>query len=693
MRKGRTILKIFGYASLVLAAVCILTAVLLLEPAVRLNGWPELDPNRLVDAGRTVTVRSADGTEPDEPIYAANKIYVRLQELPEHTPQAFIAIEDKRFYKHKGIDYIRVAGAALKNIKSRSFKEGASTISQQLIKNTHLTGEKTIKRKISEMRLARALEREYEKDEILEIYLNILYFGDNVYGIGSAARTFFGKSAADLTVRESAMLAGLINNPSRYNPVRRYEACLNRSDLVLRAMKDNGYLSENEYSAAVNDKPPVTGSRSPGDTYASAALDEAAGILGCDKTELFRKNYTLETYCDDALTARLQEILSEAAGRAGCRSGRIIVTENDTGRITGAAGYGPAAGRRQPGSVIKPILCYAPALEKRLICPVTPLLDEKTNFGGYAPSNYRDTYYGWISAADALKYSLNVPAVKLLEMAGIPYAKRFASGTGITFDSRDDSLSLAVGGMTYGVTLEQAAGAYQCFAGGGRYIRPHRIARILTPDGRTVYEEKRTPAKVVGEDTAYLITDMLRACARDGTAKKLKGLSNVAAKTGTVGSEAGNTDAYCIAYSPKYTVAVWLGGDTMANSVSGGNHPTAAAREVFDVLNDRTMFSVPSGVVALDIDVRELRQNRKVLLAGPDVAPRYRKSALFAADNMPRAYSTPQIPFWDYDDLLNFDIDNFDIFEGFVDETGGVGNTRLFGARPVEGRSRYRIFG
>ena len=693
MRKSHTVIKIFMYVSLALLLTTVFAAILILEPAIKLRGWAELDPNRLVNFERTVVIKNSDGTEYDEPIYAANKIYVKTDSLNAYTADAFISIEDKRFYKHNGIDYIRVAGAALKNIKSRAFKEGASTISQQLIKNTHLTGEKTIKRKLSEMRLARALERKYSKEEILEIYLNILYFGNNVYGIGSAARTYFGKSASELTLKESAMLAGLINNPSRYNPCRHPEECLQRAGLVLDTMLKNGFIDERQFEQARSENPVILNNRTSGDSYPNGTLAEAARLLGCDSSELFRKNYTIETYCDAKLNAAVDKILSEAVSGVQCGSARAIVIENDSGRIISAAGYGNAAGRRQPGSVIKPILCYAPALEKHIISPVTPVLDEKTDFGGYSPSNYKDKYYGWISAADALKYSLNVPAVKLLDMNGIAYSKRIAGAAGCTFDKNDDSLAIALGGMTYGLTLEQAAGTYQCFANGGHFIRPRYVRSIISPDGKTVYADRTAGNTAVGKDTAYLITDMLRACAKDGTAKKLKSLQNVAAKTGTVGSDNGNTDAYCIAYSPMYTVAVWLGGESMPNTVSGGGVPALTARDIFYKLGDTTSFSVPDGVIALDIDLRELEDNHKVLLAGPDVPPRYKKSALFAADNTPRAYSTPQSPFWDYDDLLNFDIDNFDIFEGFIDETFRVGNTRLLGAGAVKRRARNGIFG
>lgn len=666
MLKSHKISKIILLTVAVILLAGALFCVLLLEPAIPIG--QALDTDKLVNIERTVTILDDEGLPIGDRMYANNKRYVSLSELPEYTKNAFIAIEDKRFYKHKGIDWKRVAGAAVQNIKNRSFREGASTITQQLIKNTHLSNEKTIHRKITEMRIARDLERKYTKDEILEIYLNILYFGNSMYGIGSASHVLFDKKPQELTVKESAILAGIINNPYRYSPYNHPDATLQRGNLVLKQMVDNGFISQEDYQAALSETVDFERRNLVQDQYVNAVIRQAAERIGIPKEELFKRQYTIATYTKQTWQNEIETLpllnSGEAEGR-GVRQYRVLVTDNQTGAVLASTGYGRndiSALRRQPGSTLKPVLCYAPALENDTVYPITPILDEKTTFGDYAPSNYKDVYYGWVTLKDALKYSLNIPAVKMLEANTVAYAKSFAQNVGIDFDERDNSLALAVGGMTYGVTLEQIAGSFQTFGGGGKFKKPTYIRYIADRDGKLLYRDDRTDTQAMRPSTAFLITDMLQECAKTGTAKLLSGFDNVAAKTGTVGTAEGNSDAYCVAYTPQYTIAVWCGGE-MDNGIAGGTYPTRIVKEILTLLDDRQTFACPPDVTKLEIDVDALNNEQRVLLAGPDIPLRKRQAVYFAVDHRPQRYSTVQNPFWDYEEFFDSLFDNYQIEE------------------------------
>ena len=273
-----------------LLVVCGTAFFLLTEPAVKIGGWATLDTAKLERIHQTVTIKGLDGNIVADGIYSHNRIYTPLSEIPEHTKNAFICIEDKRFYRHHGVDYVRMMGALKNNVRSASFKEGASTITQQLIKNTHLSNKKTFSRKFQEIRIAKELERNYSKDRILEAYLNIIYFGNNVYGIGQAARTYFDKDVANLDVAESALLAGIINNPTRFNPLLKKENAIKRRNVVIDRMADIGKIEktdvEREKAKDIIISPMH---QNPYSVYIENVLTEAARVLDCLAEELFEK--------------------------------------------------------------------------------------------------------------------------------------------------------------------------------------------------------------------------------------------------------------------------------------------------------------------------------------------------------------------------------------------------------------------
>lgn len=637
------------------------------NPNVKISGWEDLDTAKLERIHKTATIIDNDGNVIADGVYSKNKIYTPLEEIPKCTQDAFISIEDKRFYEHSGVDYLRMLGAAKNNIISRSFQEGASTITQQLIKNTHLSGEKTFSRKFQEIRIAKQLEKEYSKDEILEAYLNILYFGNNIYGIGQAAKSYFNKKVSQLSVAESALLAGIINNPSRYNPLTHPNSALKRRNIVLNSMAKNNKLSAAESNKAKQEQLNVSHLYFDAySTYISSVINEAATNMDCLPDELLEKNPTITVCANckiiDAVFSSMSDILLNTNYKI-----RILILDNVTSDVICDLSncYDCNTALRQPGSAIKPFIAYAPALEKKLVYPSSIICDEKTDFNGYSPKNFDDKYYGNVTVADSLAKSLNIPAVKLTDMCGIGYAKSTASRFGITFSNKDNGLAIALGGLNDGITLNSLADAYKALANYGVYSKSKYVSAIHA-DGKSIYKNNTEKTQAIGKDTSFLITKMLKDCAQHGTAKKLNSFSNVAAKTGTVERGNKNSDAYCIAYTPRYTVAVWYGNDNDNVHIYGGKEPTKAAAKILSVLNDNSDFPVPDNVKEMEIDSRKLYKEGTVQLAAPTLPKRYCIKTYFSENNLPKTFSYDNRDFmFEFDFPL--DIDNFEIFDSILE--------------------------
>lgn len=648
MKKATKIALISVIGIITVIAIAVGAFFIIIEPDVKLFKTSDLKLEQLTSYSRTVTVLDVNGDPVDESMYDNNKLYVRIDDLRPHTVNAFIAIEDKRFFKHNGIDYKRLASAFVYNIKSGSFKEGASTITQQLIKNTHLTNEKTIKRKIVEMRLARKLERIYSKDQILESYFNILYFGSGIRGLGTASRVMFGRSASELTLAQSAALASIINNPSGYNPYSNYDNLIKRKNLVLRQMLKQGYISKSDYTAAVAEK--LTFDNEKQNQFVSALLKNASAELKCSEKELFLKNYTLKTSYDPKITDIARNSIKQIVGDFYIR---ILVLDNSSGGIvcdeTNANGY--INPKRSPASTIKPFIAYAPALENGLN-PMSQILDAPAVFGDYSPQNYRNVYRGYQSLTDSLKYSSNIAAVKLVREVGIDKAKSVARSCGLPFEKNDNSLSVALGGMEKGVTLLDLANAYRTLANGGVYSEvSYFTGAYSNHSGAKSILRRDTPTVcAVSDDTAYLLTDMLTECARTGTAKKLKYSGIIAAKTGTNGDGNGNRDCYCIAYTPINTIAVWFGAknELIPNDITGATC-CGIVKQLCDskCIKTDVAFEMPSTVAYYEIDLTELNDNHNVFLADPLLPKRYRRRALFSKRHLPIRKSIDIIDYYD----------------------------------------------
>ena len=586
----------------------------------------------------------------NKPIKEDNEIsnaYAEIETLNDYTKNAFISIEDKTFYSHSGVNYKRIAKATLNNLKSRSFKEGASTITQQLVKNTQLSSEKTLTRKIKEVALAKKIENKYDKDEILELYLNVIYFGNNCYGIESASNYYFSKEAKNLTLEESALLAGMIKSPAKYSPIKNKDNALTRRNLVLSEMEKDQVISSSEYQLAQSKPLELTLNKEKTNklnSYSQASLDEAEEILGIPARQIAINGYKIYTYQNEEKQLALenafngQSIDSDYAG---------IVIDNSEGKVTayiGESNFKVLEAKRQPGSCIKPILVYGPALNEDLIYPCSQILDEKVTVGDYTPKNVGNVYRGYVSARESLSKSINIPSIKVLSYVGIDKAKAYAESMGIEFDSQDDSYTLALGGMTYGSNILSLAGAYSTFANDGNYTKPSFVSYITDKNNKIVYVNKLSQVKVYREDSAYLLTDMLKTCAQSGTARKLVDLPiEIASKTGTVGKSGSkeNLDAWNISYTKEQTCGVWLGNlDNTPISYAGGNQPTVLVHDYFSQIKDSSHFARPSTIVEKSIDSTELNENHRVMLSSIYMPERYTQSEIFSVFNLPSDVSS-----------------------------------------------------
>jgi len=541
---------------------------------------------------------------------------VNINSLPNHVPSAFIAVEDKNFYKHNGLSFGRIGKSALRNIKDGSAKEGASTISQQLIKNTHLSHEKTLKRKIREASLAHKLERSYKKDEILEMYLSVIYFGNGMYGLESASKFYFGKDANALSIKEAAALAATLKSPAGYCPINKSARHEKRTNLVLQLMKEQGHISSEEYEIAKQESLQLVAKRvlPVSKAYLDATLHHAARALNVSQTCFATLGYRVYTYYDSDVQRSVINAATHdnyrIANVSGERSTCVVMASSIDGEISAYYTSNPTmiGSRRNFASALKPITVYTPAIETGVVSPASHINDEPYIAGEFHPKNHDGIHRGAVSVRDSIKHSHNIPAVKVLEYTGIDRASRIANQMGLSLEN--ENLSLALGNTTKGVSFEEMISAYSVLANGGRKTEASFIRRIESRDGRTVWEHPKSKLNVIGHDTAFIMTDMLRGVTVDGTARKLGGLGKeVAAKTGTAerGGSSTNTDVVCIAYTPSCVVMSWQGNTSMQpehdlpKGTGGGGITSFIIRDVLkaskDLQNDgRSSFVMPSSV-------------------------------------------------------------------------------------------------
>lgn len=568
-------------------------------------------------------------SEGKELFTSQSKKTVEIKKIPDHVKNAFISVEDKRFYKHNGIDAKAMLRAFLKNIKSFSFKEGGSTISQQLIKNTHLTNNKTLKRKLIEFKLTKQLEKKYSKDKILEMYLNSIYFGSNTYGIENASQLYFGKNTIDLTVSESALLAGIIKGPSAYSPLKNLEKSIKRRDLILKLMLDQNLIIKTQYESAKNEKIILkTNEKSNfNDYYIKKAQEEFDEIIKNSPYKI--KNCKIYTN----LQTKMQENLYKNAEHNLNYTGVVIDKNSNI-----CAYYSNTFDdKRQAGSSIKPIAVYAPAIEENIVSECTPILDEKTTFNGYSPKNYGDKYKGYISVNESLACSSNVCAVKLLNYLTPKKSIEYMKKMNFNVNNDDANLSLALGSTKNGQTLLEIVNSYNVFINNGQYKKAKFIDKIYIND-KIFYENNQNKVKIFSEDTCQMINLMCENTVKTGTAKKLNTLNMpLASKTGTVGTNNGNTDAYSISYTPNYTLGIKISGEI--GNITGGGLPTQKAYEFWSENQSTCQFNYDK-LSKQKIDLISYKNENKLILAD-DISPeRYYFYGYFRKNQVPKERST-----------------------------------------------------
>lgn len=654
----------FRGLKILLLAVTAAAVLFLLCGAVKTLGmdrWVDFDVYRITGCDRTSIIYDGQSDVVTRLHGVQDRTWVSISELQPSTVYAFISAEDARFFEHEGVDVIRIAGAVVADIKAGSYVQGASTISQQLIKLSHLTSEKTISRKAEEAALAYEMERQYSKEDILEMYLNYVYFGGGYYGIEAAAEGYFGVHASDLTLDQSAMLAGILKSPSGYAPHINYAASINRRNNILRLMRDYGYITDDEKKQASARRPTILHDKREeySGYYTDAVTKSAAALMGITVDELIRGGYSIYSAMDSDIQHYCEEMFKNGElFPAEDSEAAIVVLEPSTGMVvamvggrsyTGGISFNRATDiRRQPGSVIKPVIAYAPAFEYLNYTAADMILDEETTFADYTPSNYGNKYYGWVTVREAVTKSLNVPAVKTLSAVGVYRAKDFAKRCGIEFDDKDDSLALALGGFTYGVSPLQIAGAYSCFASGGIYNTPTLIKKITDRNGLTVYEYRQDSRRVMSEANAYILTSMLKSVVTEGTGHRLNTLDiPIAGKTGTVGLANGNRDAWMAGYTPEYTAVVWQGYDSdrlglLPSSATGGTYPALMLYELFNHIypDGRSGdFEKPESVKQYSIDAKTLKKQHKVVLANAMTPQSSRVTEYFTEETAPEDVS------------------------------------------------------
>ncbi len=612
----------------------------------------KFDPEMFVSVKGGFGVFDVNGKALPESVPIKSSRKTPLKTLPSYVKNAFIAVEDKRFYRHKGVDPIRILGAIKNNILSGRFKEGASTITQQLVKNVYLSGKKNFSRKINEIRLALEVEKHYSKEEILEIYLNTIYFGNNAYGIQSAAQTYFDKNAENLTLSEAAVLAGMIKAPTSYSPGNNLEKCLKRRNIVLSLMKEQNFISRKEYRKATKetiDLSLINRNKSFYKRYMHGAVQEACEILKISEKRLGESNFKIYTYYEEEAQSILEQSAENADVKTICgnpaqRCG--IIVDNATFGICAFSGYGQSnfyTMKRNIGSCAKPLAVYAPALNEKLITPATVFSDVRRSYGSYSPRNYGGKYYGMVTVREALARSLNSVAVLLMNELTPSLSRKYLAGFGIETDKNDANLSLALGSLTYGTGFIGLTEAYASLANRGKHSKAVFVRSITDENGRELYRHKPVYNSAIDEDSAFLTTDMLTSAVEYGTAKALNGLKfAVAAKTGTVGHPDSdrNTDALIVSYTKNHTVTVWLGGngdDLLPSSVTGGSSPATIAREILENLYKNKSkpqdFTPPQSVKRMKVAKNSLAEGRELLLANEneDYIEEY-----FSLKNLPR---------------------------------------------------------
>jgi len=511
---------------------------------------------------------------------------IGLAGVPNYVPLAFLAAEDKRFYQHGAIDLYGIVRAAWVNHRAGRTLQGGSTLSQQLAKGLFLTPDRTVRRKLQEMLMAYRLERVLTKDEVLELYLNRVFFGANTFGVDGASRTYFGKSASQLTLSEAALLASLPKAPSRLALTRDMGAALARSRLVLGNMRKEGWITAEQERRALEDTPRLSplAVAAEGDygwvlDYATA---EAVRIAGQNAPDLVVR-LTIDPRLQHVGAETVRQAIQVGGENAGAGQAALLSLSADGAvrAMVGGTDYVESPfnravqARRQPGSTFKPFV-YAAALEKGVL-PSDIRVDGPVRFGDWRPENYAGGYRGPMTVQDALVNSINTIAVKLAREAGGPAIGDLARRFGITSLPSNPDLSVALG--AYEVNLMQLTSGFQVFQQGGVRLEPYVIESIATQDGQPIFAHTTpaVPPSVYDISKASMMVKMMKKVVEVGTARRAAFGWPAAGKTGTSQNW---RDAWFVGFTPDYVTGVWVGNDDdrPMNKVVGGDIPASIWR-------------------------------------------------------------------------------------------------------------------
>lgn len=539
---------------------------------------------------------------------AENRRPVKIEQVPKDLQNAFVAVEDNRFYEHSGVDPRGIMRALYANIRGRGVSEGGSTITQQLAKNAYLTQDRTVTRKIQEVFLALQLERQYTKQEILEMYLNQIYFGQGAYGVQAAAQTYFGKDVDKLTLNECAMLAGIPKSPNYYSPANNMQAAQARKAVVLDQMAKYGYIANSQAQKTKQEQltlvKPVAKEK---DNTAAYFIDYVTQTLidkyGADAVykEGLKIYTTLDMDMQKAAEAAVKKLPTYRTDGNGVQQPQaaIVAIDPHNGYIKAMVGgrgtdqFNRATmAVRQPGSAFKPFV-FAAALEEHFT-PNTVINDAPIDIGGWRPQNDSGSFSGKVTMREVAQHSINVPTVKIAQKIGIDKPIYYAQAMGIsTFvldgAQNDKQLATALGGMTKGVTPLEITSAYGTFANKGVHVEPVVIVKVLDRNGKVLEQSEPKQNSVISANSAAELTDMLQTVIKNGTGRKADIGRPAAGKTGTTSNY---HDAWFVGYTPDLVAGVWMGNDdnTPMRGVMGGQLPA----EIWKAFMQKALAQTPA---------------------------------------------------------------------------------------------------
>jgi penicillin-binding protein 1A len=540
------------------------------------SSWviPDRPPNIKIQSvdGSVLANRGATGGEA-----------LALEEMSPYLPEAVVAIEDRRFYSHFGVDPLGLARAFVNNLLGKSV-QGGSTITQQLAKNLFLSPERTLERKVQEVLLSFWLEHEFTKDQILAMYLNRMYFGSNTYGVEAASRRYFNKSARDINLGEAATIAGLLKAPSRLSPARDPEAAETRAQVVLGTMREEGFITDSDLKKAMSQPPAKAKSMLSGAQQYAAdmVMDEVKRLIGEPKKDVVVQT-TIDERLETAADKALNDILKKEGGKVNATQAALISVDA-TGAIRALVGGRDYAesqfdraikAKRQPGSAFKPFV-YAAAMEAGLR-PDTVFNDGPVKIGNWTPENYEKEYKGPVPLSYALAHSLNTVAAQLVVQVGVDKVISMAHRLGVDSDLQPNA-SIALG--TSEVSLVELTSSYAAFMNGGYKATPHIVTRITDADGKVLYDaDYANPPRVLSDQVAATMNSMMSGVITEGTgrAARLDGWQ-AAGKSGTTQN---SRDALFVGFTSIMTTGIWFGNDdgSYMKRVTGGTLPARAWKE------------------------------------------------------------------------------------------------------------------